>query len=177
MTCGAFEIRLLQSARFPGRQVCRMQPSGRLTRTEPRTTAQKVSQPGGVVDGIFHAELERMKSLHHIKAILVIVGGCLGVAGCVVHDQPFYTSAPAAGVVVGGEVVVTEPPPAPVVETITVSPGPGFVWIGGYWGWGGGRWHWQTGHWAAPPHRGAAWVSPRYYHHGGRHVWVHGGWR
>ena len=34
---------------------------------------------------------------------------------------------------------------APIEETITVSPDPGFIWIGGVWVWGGGGWRWERG--------------------------------
>ena len=55
-------------------------------------------------------------------------------------------------------------------------PGPGFIWIGGYWHWNG-RWVWNRGHYERPPHAGAAWVRARYENHGGRRVYVHGYWR
>ena len=126
---------------------------------------------------MFHAHLERMKRLPLIKAILLIAGTSLGVVGCVVHDQPVYTEAAPPGDAVGAGVVVTEPPPAPLQDTIVAAPGPGFVWIGGSWAWGGGHWHWDSGHWARPPHPGAVWVPHRYYSRHGRQVWVHGGWR
>ena len=112
----------------------------------------------------------------------MVAGTLLGAVGCTVYTQPGYVSAPApsadvsVGGEVGGEVVVNDAPPAPIGETMVVAPGPGFVWVGGYWGWGGGRWNWEAGHWARPPHAGARWVAPRYYVRGGRHVWVHGGW-
>lgn len=118
-----------------------------------------------------------MKSVRELRTILLVAGTLLGATGCVVHDQPVYTTAPGPDVAVGGEVVVNEAPPAPYSETIIASPGPGFVWVGGYWGWAGSGWHWQGGHWARPPHGGAVWVGPRYYVRGSRHVWVHGHWR
>ena len=110
-----------------------------------------------------------------IKGILLVTATMLGATGCTVHTytQPGYATADVG---VGGEVYVNEPPPAPVSETIVAAPGPGFVWVGGYWGWGGGRWRWEGGHWARPPHAGARWVGPRYYTRSGRHVWVHGEW-
>ncbi len=44
-----------------------------------------------------------------------------------------------------GAVVVAAPPP---VDVVTVSPGPGYFWIGGSWGYSGGRRAWSAGHWA-----------------------------
>ena len=73
------------------------------------------------------------------------------------------------------EVEVDQAPPALYVEEVGVAPGPGFVWIGGFWGWNG-HWVWQAGHWGHPPRRGALWVAPRYVFRGGRHVYVRGYW-
>ena len=43
--------------------------------------------------------------------------------------------------------VVTVAPPAPQVEVVVAAPGPGYFWIGGYWGWIGGRHVWVGGRW------------------------------
>ena len=43
----------------------------------------------------------------------------------------------AAGARVG--VYIGVAPPAPVVETLPVAPGPGYVWQGGYYNWDGAR--------------------------------------
>jgi len=53
-------------------------------------------------------------------------------------------------------------PPAPRYGAVGAAPGPGYVWVNGYWGWAGGRYVWNEGRWAHPPH--------------GRHAWVEGGW-
>jgi hypothetical protein len=139
--------------------------------------ARKTAPLGMAAGGILNAGLKNMKTSLHIKAILVAAVGFLPAAGCVVHEQPVYTTAPAPGVSVGAEVAVDAAPPAPMVDAVVAAPGPGFVWIGGAWFWGGGRWVWQGGHWARPPHPGAVWVPHRYVYRNGRHVWVRGGWR
>jgi hypothetical protein len=78
-----------------------------------------------------------------------------GLTGCVVAPvHPRFV----------GELVTVAPPPAPV-EVIGVAPGPGYVWISGYWNWVGGRHVWVGGRWAAP--------RPGYYWE--PHVWVHTG--
>ena len=85
---------------------------------------------------------------------IVLVAVCAALfSGCVV--------VPARGHYVG-EVVMVAPPPARV-EVYGASPGPGYVWIGGYWNWVGGRHVWVGGHWEAP-HRGYRYVP---------HHWVH----
>jgi hypothetical protein len=57
------------------------------------------------------------------------------------------------------------PAPAPVVVTAyrPPCPGPGYVWVDGYYDAYGA---WYNGYWALPPYAGAYWVAPRYY--GGR---------
>jgi hypothetical protein len=74
------------------------------------------------------------------------------------------------------DTVVGAEPPAPIVEYVPVSPYPGYVWIGGYWGWRGG-WYWNAGHYALPPARGAAWVAGGWVHGGRGWVWHGGHWR
>ena len=71
---------------------------------------------------------------------------------------------------------VTAPPP-PRVEVYGVAPGPGVVWIGGYWRWVGSDYGWTPGRWVRPPRQRAVWV-PGYWerrHH--RYCWHEGRWR
>jgi len=94
-------------------------------------------------------------------------------SGCVVAVRP----APVATVYAApAEVVVTEEPPAPVAEVVGIAPGPGLIWIGGYYHWYGGRWVWYRGHYERPPHPGAVWVRARYELRGGRRVYIRGYW-
>jgi hypothetical protein len=106
------------------------------------------------------------------------IGSVLALSGCVVavrpapvvYEQPVPAGAPE-------EVIVTQDPPAPLYETVGVAPGPGFIWIGGYYHWNGGSWVWYRGHYARPPHPGAVWIGPRYEFRGGRRVYLRGYWR
>ena len=56
------------------------------------------------------------------------------------------------------------PPPPPRVYTRPPSPGPGFVFVDGYWYPVNGRYRWHAGYWSRPPYEGATWVAP---HHDG----------
>jgi hypothetical protein len=105
-------------------------------------------------------------------SLLALASGCVVAVrpAPVVYEQP-VPSAPA------GEVVVSDAPPAPVYETVGIAPGPGFLWIDGYYHWSGVRWVWYRGHYARPPHPGAAWVRARYEVRGGRRVYIAGFWR
>lgn len=69
-------------------------------------------------------------------------------------------SALAAQVSVG---IRIGPPPAPrVVRALPSSPGPGFLWIEGYWYPVGRHYKWHEGYWTRPPYEGARWVGPRH---------------
>jgi hypothetical protein len=76
-------------------------------------------------------------------------------------------------------VYIERRPPAARVEVIGVRPGPGYVWVAGYWGWSGADYYWVPGRWVIPPQRVyTAWVPGRWDHHRGR-GWYYrpGHWR
>lgn len=101
-------------------------------------------------------------------------------SGCVVAYRPLPPPPPPAVAEVytePTEVEVTMEPPHPYTEVIGIAPGPGFIWVGGYWHWYGSRWVWYRGHFARPPHAGAMWVGPRYVLRGGTRIYVRGYWR
>ena len=68
------------------------------------------------------------------------------------------------------------PPPAQV-EVIGMAPGPGFVWVRGYYRWDGMAYLWMPGRWAQPPYARAVWVPGRWRHHPQGWYWVEGHWR
>jgi len=69
------------------------------------------------------------------------------------------------------------PPPQPRRELVSARPGPGYVWVAGYWGVRGSRYVWVSGRWERPPRRGAVWVAPRYERRHGSWVVLGGWWR
>ena len=74
--------------------------------------------------------------------------------------------------------VVVPPPPAPyVVGAVGYAPGPGYVWVDGFWNLNGGRWAWSNGRWAVPPRGHAAWVADRWERHGNGWRYRRGHWR
>lgn len=102
-------------------------------------------------------------------AIFLLAGSSLFAGHVSVH----------IGVGIGGYYpgyYVAPPPPPPVYYApAPVGPGPGYVWVSGYYYPVGARYEWRQGYWARPPYAGAYWVSPRYYH--GRYergYWRHG---
>ena len=75
------------------------------------------------------------------------------------------------------EVVVRIVPPAAIVETRPVRPGPNFVWIAGYHRWENNAYVWVPGRWEAPPRPHARWVAHRWVRRHGGWVMVEGHWR
>ena len=60
--------------------------------------------------------------------------------------------------------ITTGRPPAPRHERRIAAPGPGYVWINGFWDWDGGRWRWISGRWERPAVADGYWIGPRYTH-------------
>jgi hypothetical protein len=54
------------------------------------------------------------------------------------------------------------PPPPQVVQVLPATPGPEFVWVGGYWYPVGNHYKWHAGYWTRPAYAGARWVAPRH---------------
>ena len=83
----------------------------------------------------------------------------------------------SAGTAHGAIFVQVGPPPPPPRQVIVARPGPGYVWVPGYYRWARGRYVWAPGYWAMPPRPRAIWV-PGYWtpRHGG-YVWTGGYWR
>ena len=62
---------------------------------------------------------------------------------------------------IGVGITIGAPPP-PRVVAVPASPGPGYVWVDGYWYPVGGHYRWHEGYWTRPPYVGAAWIVPHY---------------
>jgi hypothetical protein len=78
----------------------------------------------------------------------------------------------------GGVAYYANVPPPPIrVEAYGVAPGPGCVWVNGYWGWRGGAYAWNGGSWVRPPRARAVWVAPRWEGYRGRYRFHEGRWR
>jgi len=74
------------------------------------------------------------------------------------------TSISAAHAQVSIGISIGAPPPPRVVYDQPRQPGPGFVWVEGYWYPIGHHYRWHAGYWTQPPYEGASWVPP--YHNG-----------
>jgi hypothetical protein len=88
------------------------------------------------------------------------------------------TALPPVPASAGTRVYVRIGPPAPVVETRVVAPGPHHVWVEGYHRWDGAAYVWVPGRWALPPAGFHTWVPGHWVHHGAEgYYWVDGHWR
>ncbi len=75
-----------------------------------------------------------------------------------------------------GVIVAETQPPAPLEEEGLDQPGPGYVWVAGYWNWNGFEWVWIPGTWVAPAD-GMVFVPPAYYATGLHCLYVPGRWQ
>jgi hypothetical protein len=71
----------------------------------------------------------------------------------------------------------TPPPPVRVEAAFGPAPGPGYVWVNGYWGWRGSAYAWMPGRYVRPPHPHSVWVEPRWERRGERYRFYEGRWR
>jgi len=81
------------------------------------------------------------------------------------------------GTRVRAAVYVPTGPPPPVAEVVTVTPGPGYVWVPGYHQWNGSAYVWVSGRWEIGPNPRARWVGGHWQHSGRGWYWVPGHWR
>ena len=86
--------------------------------------------------------------------------------GAALLPPMLLTGSPALKAQVSVGIGIGAPPP-PRVYARPVAPGPGYVWVDGYWYPVNGHYVWHRGYWTQPPYGGAIWVGPRW--EGGRY--------
>ena len=89
------------------------------------------------------------------------------------YNQPAYQASVTVGT--PSPYYVSSMPPEPLYETMTASPGYGYVWIDGYWHWNGYEWTWVSGRWERQQ-EGYVYVQPYYDYVGGSYVYTPGYW-
>jgi hypothetical protein len=82
----------------------------------------------------------------------------------------------AIGVAQAQTMIRIGPPPPPRV-VIPVSPGPRYVWVGGYYGYRGNAYVWMPGRYVIPPRPYAVWMPGRWVRGPNGYYWVAGHWR
>jgi hypothetical protein len=76
-----------------------------------------------------------------------------------------------------GYMVASYGPPPPRYGPVGYAPGPGYIWVDGYWNRAGGNWVWANGYWGRPPRPHAVWVRPEWRQEGNRWRFHRGYWR
>ena len=77
--------------------------------------------------------------MNRIRSLLLLAALAAGGAvGCSRHYRAHIPPPP--------------PPPPYAYRERGVAPGPGYVWVDGYWVFRGNHWHWVSGHWVRTPH-------------------------
>ena len=103
----------------------------------------------------------------HLSTPILSVTAAVLLSGCVV----------ATRLPMGPVLYVDRAPPSAYNEQVLVSPGPGYVWVGGHHSWTGRDYYWNRGHWTLPARGFSRW-NPGYWHRDHRgHYWVAGHWR
>jgi hypothetical protein len=67
------------------------------------------------------------------------------------------------------------PPPLPLYDQ-PFCPGPGYLWVPGYWAWGFEGYYWVPGFWEMPPRIGWLWTPGYWGWHDGIYRWHSGYW-
>lgn len=67
-------------------------------------------------------------------------------------------------------------PPALPVYAQPIAPGPGYIWIPGYWAWGPDGYFWVPGTWALAPAPGLLWTPGYWAFSAGLYGWHPGYW-
>ena len=84
-------------------------------------------------------------------------------------------AAPSQAAVSIGISVGFAPPPLPVYDQ-PVIPGPGYVWMPGYWAYGPDGYYWVPGTWVLPPGIGLYWTPPWWGWNGAVYAFHPGYW-
>lgn len=111
---------------------------------------------------------------HRNPGVGALIGGAAGAVtgGLIGHAMDQDAHRPVY-------IVETPPPvqPAPVVEAVPASPGPGYAWVAGHWVWNGSAWYWEAGHWAEAPQTLTVWVPGCWVDGPSGRYWQPGHWQ
>ncbi|HEY6871143.1 MAG TPA: hypothetical protein VI298_00320 [Geobacteraceae bacterium] len=103
--------------------------------------------------------------------IAVCAAASLLLAFLVVADPPPASAQIAIGV------SITIAPPALPIYVQPLCPGPGYIWIPGYWAWDPDYgYYWVPGTWVPAPYPGLLWTPGYWAWYDGGYVWYDGYW-
>ncbi len=150
------------------------QTYARVDQGQPLSVADiKALAKAGINEDVMVTQIKNSRTIFHLSAADIIDLRDAGVSDKVVNCM---INTASEGQAQAAPVIIQQAPPPPPVETVVVSPGPGYIWVSGEWEWSG-RWIWVGGHWANPPRPQAVWVVGRSWHE--PHGWHYerGHWR
>jgi len=101
--------------------------------------------------------------MRSLTAAVILAGALLATTAC------------AAGT--SGRVYVRTGPPPVRAEVVAVSPGPGYVWVPGYYQYRGSSYAWVAGRYERPPRARARWVQGHWERDRRGWYFVEGHWR
>src|SRR6185369_6356598 len=114
---------------------------------------------------VFHEEAQDLQARAPAPLIIerprfgTLRAVCRGMKKTILAFMLFAAGSSFAQVSIG---VRIGPPPPPRVVRPSRAPGPGYIWVDGYWYPVGGRYKWHGGYWTRPPYDGARWIGPHY---------------
>ncbi len=92
---------------------------------------------------------------------LLLCGSAAALILCAAPGGDFAFVAPAHAQADVAFAASIAPPPLPAYSQTTI-PGPGYIWIPGYWAWDRKGYYWTPGYWARPPAADLLW-TPGYW--------------
>jgi hypothetical protein len=95
-------------------------------------------------------------------------------AGALALALMLASAASMAFVTVGLSITVA--PPALPIYTQPAVPGPGYLWVPGYWAWSDDGYYWVPGTWVLPPQAGFLWTPGYWGWVNGAYMWNAGYW-
>ena len=149
----------------------------RIEQGQPLSLADiKALAKADVSDEVIISQIKSSRTAYHLSTAEIIELKDAGVSNKVIDYLINTPGLPGSTTMapVGANV---PPPPSPIAEEVVVAPGPGYVWVNGYWDWTGIRWVWIGGRWCYPPYPHALWVGGGWYYRGPHRYWAHGYWR
>ena len=101
---------------------------------------------------------------------------CASVAALIFGAAPIGVFILPAQAQVEASVTAGIAPPLLPVYAQPPIPGPGYLWIPGYWAWSGYEYYWVPGYWALPPAADLYWTPPYWAWNDGQYVFYAGYW-
>ena len=83
---------------------------------------------------------------------------CASTAALILGAAPVGGFIAPAQAQVDVVISASVPPPALPIYAQPPIPGPGYIWIPGYWAWDGAEYYWVPGYWALPPAAALYWT-------------------